>query len=142
MSQHVSIHYLLKADGPEGEELERTEEPLRFTLGADEVLPALEAHLVGMELGETKQFMIPCDQAFGPYDEDLMRDLPKHMFVSDEDPQGDFLEEGGIVMLTDEHDEDQAAMIVEIGNEKVTVDLNHPLAGEDLWYDVELVSVG
>lgn len=139
--QKISIKYTLKADGPDGEELEVTDEPLVFRLGQDEVLPVLEAHLIGMEVGDTSSFLVPCDQAFGAYDEQLIRKLPKHLFVDEDDPQGDMFEEGAIVMLTDQGGEDQPAMVVEIGNSEVTVDLNHPLAGEDLWYEVEVVSV-
>ena len=110
--------------------------PLEFTIGEEEVIPGLEQALIGMRPGEKKTVNIPCDQAYGPRDEELVMVVPRTDLPEDLDPEiGDVLE------VTDDDEGDFAVTVAEVSAESVTLDANHPLAGEDLIFELELVEI-
>ncbi|PKN44444.1 MAG: hypothetical protein CVU59_11615, partial [Deltaproteobacteria bacterium HGW-Deltaproteobacteria-17] len=97
-----------------------------------------ENAMVGMTVGETKTVTIPCDQAYGPHEEMMLLQVPRTHFPLDITPEvGQYLE------LTDATSHETAvAVVTHVGDDTITLDANHPLAGEDLTFDLELVKVG
>jgi FKBP-type peptidyl-prolyl cis-trans isomerase 2 len=111
-------------------------EPLEFTLGAGQVIPGFDAGICGMEIGEKKTIEIPSEQAYGPhYDEGVMV-VDRSEFPEDMHP------EVGDQLQMRQPDGSGMIVVVTCADEKsVTLDANHPLAGKDLIFDVELVAV-
>ncbi|RMF46604.1 MAG: peptidylprolyl isomerase [Deltaproteobacteria bacterium] len=110
--------------------------PLEFTIGGDEVFPALEQAIIGMQVGETRVVELSADQAFGQRDERGVVAVPRSEFPDDFD-----LEEHMMLELEGEDDQVYPAWITGIEADFVTLDTNHPLAGEDLRYELTLDSI-
>lgn len=110
--------------------------PMELTIGTDSFFPQIEAALVGMHTGEKKTIVIPAEAAFGDYDEDNVIVLARDQFPSDLVPEVDMDLE-----LNGENGESIVGTVVEVTDESVTLDANHPLAGEDLIFDIELVEI-
>jgi peptidylprolyl isomerase len=111
-------------------------EPLEFTLGADQMIPGFEKAILGMKVGETKTFTIPAKEAYGNHRDDLVMEIPRAELPENLNPQvGQQLQstrsDGMIIVVT----------VIEVSDTKITVDANHPLAGKDLTFEVELVSI-
>lgn len=110
--------------------------PMELTLGSGDFLPQVEEALVGMAPGEKKSVQIPAADAFGDYDEERVFSVPYSDLPDDLRPQ-----EGDELVLTGEDEEELAVCVTAVTAEGVTFDANHPLAGEDLTFEIELVSI-
>ena len=133
---HVRVNFTGKLDDGTIFASTMNDEPIEFTLGENEVLPAIEEAVEGMEAGETKSVRIPAEDAFGMRREDLVQEIPKASLPEDMEV------EVGQQLWVDELDEEPVAVsVVDISDSTVTIDANHPLAGEDLIFDLEVVDV-
>jgi len=110
--------------------------PMKIVLGADEFFPQIEEALVGMGIGEKKKIVIPAAEAFGEYDDTKLFSVP----VADL-PEDFEAEEGDELILSGEDDEEMGVTVVEKTAEEITFDANHPLAGNDLTFELELVEI-
>lgn len=110
--------------------------PMELLLGNDDFFPEVEEALIGMSPGEVKTVVIPAENAFGAYDENLVFPVDR-----DELPEELEVEVGDYLVMTDENDEETPVIVTEIGPDSVMMDANHPFAGEDLHYEVELVEI-
>lgn len=140
----VEIDYKLFVDDPEEKELieDTTEEgPLAFLFGAEPLLPRLEQALEGLEPGQEFSIAIPCDEAFGEEEEEAFITIPISDFVVDGELDEEMLEEGAVIPFEDADKEIIYGTVVERRGEEVVVDMNHPLAGEDLIYEGVIRSV-
>lgn len=132
----VSIHYTGRlADGTVFDS-SQGRDPLEFTLGGDEVIRGFEEAVVGMKEGERKTATVSPDEAYGPRREDLVLSIPRDRVPPDLDPEvGQYLrmrsEDGGTFDV----------MVAEVGEEAIHVDANHPLAGKELTFEIELVQI-
>lgn len=137
MGQTVRVHYTgTLNDGSEFDSSHKRGEPLEFTLGLDRMIPGFEKAVVGMAPGETKNVKIPAEEAYGERQEELIRDFPRTEF-----PPHIELEEG-LVLSADAPDGRRVRFkVLSFSDELVTLDGNHPLAGEDLTFEIELVEV-
>jgi peptidylprolyl isomerase len=111
-------------------------EPLQFTIGKGEIMPGFEEAVVGMNPGESKTADIPAEKAFGPYYEDMVVVVEKSDFPKNVEPEvGQTLpvsrSDGPAIDLT----------VTEVTDLEVTLDANHPLAGEDLRFEIELIDI-
>jgi len=111
-------------------------DPLVFSLGSGMVIPGFDAAVADLEVGGKTTVTIPADEAYGPHEDGLVQMVPKDFF------QGESPEVGWVVQLQSPDGAIMAASIEDISDEGVTLDLNHPLAGQDLIFDLELVEVG
>ena len=127
----VSVHYVGTLD--DGEEFDSSEgrEPLQFELGTGAVIPGFDAGVLGMAIGDTKTINIPVEDAYGERDEANIIEFP-----IDEVPE-EYRVEGIEVVMGN----GQPATVVEVGDEIVKVDVNHPLAGQALTFELELVEI-
>ena len=98
-----TIHYTLRADGPEGEIIEATvpEEPFTFEGGSDEILEDLEQAVKAAKVGDTVELLIPADRAYGPEMEGAFAVLPKTQFVDEEGMDDAVMNEGEVVVIRD-----------------------------------------
>lgn len=138
-----TIHYTLRADGPEGEIIEATvpEEPFAFESGSDEILEDLEEAVLKASVGDNFEVMIPCDRAYGPEMEGAFAVLPKTQFVDEDGMDDAVMAEGEVVVMQDDSGDELHGVVIAVGPDEVEVDFNHPLAGIDLHFTVQLMSV-
>jgi len=111
-------------------------DPLEFRLGAGEVIPGFEEAVIGMNEGAKKTVTLPSDQAYGPRREDLMIQVDRDKLPDDLKP------EVGQRLAVELGEEQRAVVVVtEVTDAAITIDANHPLAGEALTFDIELVGL-
>lgn len=142
----VTLQYDLYVDGENGQEemMEKAtaEAPLVYCHGEGMMLPAFERAMEGLAEGEAFDFRIPCEEAYGEYDTDGVLQLDKKMFYNGD---GEFDSErvyvGAIVPMNTADGQVINAQIAEITKEHVTIDLNHPLAGENLHFVGKVLNI-
>jgi FKBP-type peptidyl-prolyl cis-trans isomerase 2 len=110
--------------------------PIEFEAGKGMIIPGLEKELVKMKKGDKKTIKVKADEAYGQPQETLIRELPKGPV-----PEGMKLEKDAVIYLKTPQGQPLPAKIVEVKDETVVLDLNHPLAGKDLTFEVEVVEV-
>ncbi|MBI4145278.1 peptidylprolyl isomerase [Candidatus Woesearchaeota archaeon] len=111
-------------------------EPITFKLGSGEVIPGFENALEGMSVGQEKTVDIVPEQAYGPHHAQLVQEVPKDKF-----PPNVELKKGIIITLKAPTGQTLMAKVADLKGEKVTLDLNHPLAGQTLHFKVKLVGI-
>lgn len=132
----VKIHYTGMLDDGTVFDTSRNREALEVTIGTGTVIRGLEDALVGMSVGETKELEIAPDDAFGPRREELVIHVKKEGFPANIDP-----EEGMTLKLKGPEDAEVPAVITGVSEESVIIDANHPLAGKDLTFFIELADI-
>ena len=110
--------------------------PLEVTLGEGQVIPGLEADLIGMEQGAKSTVTIPCDQAYGPHRAEAIQTIDRGKV-----PAGLDIAVGSQLQARTTDGTMLPIRVVEVDDATVKVDANHPLAGKDLVFDVELVEI-
>ncbi len=110
--------------------------PLKFIIGKQEVIPGFDEAVEGMYQGETRTFMVPCEKAYGEKKEELIETVELSKLPADLE-----LQEGRQLEVTQEDDSVFHVMVVGLTGTHVTLDANHPLAGEDLTFEIELLAV-
>jgi peptidylprolyl isomerase len=111
-------------------------EPLEFTVGAGQVIPGFDNAVRDMEVGESKAFLIPCDDAYGQRDERLIQRVDRNMLPQDLQP-----EVGMMLASTLPNGEQIPVKVSEVTEAEIVIDANHPLAGQDLNFAIELVEI-
>ncbi|MBE0500778.1 MAG: peptidylprolyl isomerase [Desulfuromonadales bacterium] len=136
-SDRVTVHYTgTLADGSEFDS-SRTAEPLEFTLGDGQLIKGFDDAVTGMKVGEIKTVTIPAEQAYGVPNEEMVFAVERSQFAADVTP------ELGQRFQIDTPDGQQIVVaITEIDGDQITLDANHPLAGQDLTFELELMTIG
>lgn len=111
-------------------------DPLEFEVGSGMVIKGFDDGVTGMAVGEKKTIHIPFDQAYGPRNPEMVIDMPKDRFPADME-----IEVGMPLMMSDQQGHQMQVTITEIKEDSVVLDANHPLAGQDLIFDLELVEI-
>jgi peptidylprolyl isomerase len=132
----VKVQYTGTLD--DGTIFDKSEEgdPLEFTVGSEQVIPGFDKAVEGMSLNEEKSVIIKADDAYGQRDEALAKEFPPSFFPEDFNP-----EKGMVIGLQDQAGRSIPATITNISETGITVDLNHPLAGNDLTFDIKVVAI-
>ena len=132
----IKVHYHGKlVDGTTFDSSEGRE-PLEFEVGSGMVIPGFDEGVTGMAIGEKKTVHIPADEAYGPKQEDMIMEFPKERFPADMVP-----EVGMQLNMNNGQGQSFPVVIVEVQEAVVILDANHPLAGQDLIFDLELVEI-
>jgi FKBP-type peptidyl-prolyl cis-trans isomerase SlyD len=142
----VSAEYELFVDGETEGELELMEkateqQPLSFVYGVGMMLPKFEENLFGMQAGDKFDFVINTEDAYGEYDDESVLDLDRAIFEIDGKIDEEVIFEGNVVPLMDNEGNRVNAQVVTVTDTHVTVDLNHPLAGENLHFKGSVLEV-
>ncbi len=132
----VKVHYTGKLGNGEVFDSTADKEPLTFTLGEGTVIPGFEQALIGMNPGEEKTVKISAIRAYGPYQKQLVVDVDKEKFVDEIEP-----EIGQRFQVSQPDGTKFVVTVLSIEETKVTLDANHPLAGKDLTFDIQLLDV-
>jgi len=132
----VEVHYTGTLENGTVFDTSAGREPLKFTLGAGQMIPGFEQAVLGMKIGESKTVTIPADEAYGPYRDDMVQVINREELTNIPNPEvGQQLygsqPGGGTITGT----------ITNVTDTTVTVDFNHRLAGKDLTFEIELVSI-
>ncbi|HSB92058.1 MAG TPA: peptidylprolyl isomerase [Flavitalea sp.] len=133
----VKVHYHGRLTDGTTFDSSEGREPLEFKVGSGQVIKGFDDGVTGMEVGEKKTINIPVDQAYGAKNEEMVVNFPRTNFPEDLNP-----EVGMQLNMTNGSGQVIPVVIVEVGEEEVILDANHPLAGQDLIFDLELVSIG
>jgi peptidylprolyl isomerase len=132
----VKVHYHGRLNNGETFDKSEGREPLEFEVGSGMVIKGFDDGVTGMTVGEKKTINIPFVEAYGPLNPDMVIDMPKDRF-----PQDMALEIGMPLAMSDGQGQQFQVVIKEIKDEVVVLDANHPLAGQDLVFDLELVGI-
>jgi peptidylprolyl isomerase len=132
----VTVHYTGRLDDGTVFDSSEGREPLQFSIGSGNLIPGFEQAVVGMAPGESKTETIPAEQAYGPYYQERVlvverEQMPAEMPV-DIGLQLQIRQQGGQTI---------PVVVTDVSGSQVTLDANHPLAGEDLIFDIQLVSI-
>lgn len=132
----VKVHYTGKFEDGTVFDTSNERGPLEITLGSHDVIPGVENAVEGMQEGEKKQVTVPCEEGYGQHDEQQVLDVPKDKLPDDVEPQ-----EGMVLEGQTQDGNTIRLQVVEVAEDTVKVDANHPLAGKTLVFDLELAEV-
>lgn len=132
----VKVHYHGKLTNGTTFDSSEGREPLEFEVGGGMVIPGFDDGVTGMAIGEKKTIHIPADQAYGPKQEEMIMEFPRDRFPEDMVP-----EVGMQLNMSNGSGQNFPVTIAEVREVVVVLDANHPLAGEDLIFDLELVAI-
>ncbi len=131
----VAVHYTGKLNDGTVFDSSRDREPIEFTIGQQQVISGFDTAVAGMEPGQQQTITIAAEEAYGDRRDELIFAVPKEQFPEDVNP-----EEGQQLQMT-QGDQVAVVTVAEVGDDEVKLDANHPLAGKDLTFDIELVEI-
>lgn len=143
-NKSVAVTYDLNVgEGEERELMEKAtvEAPLKFIYGTGTMLPAFEKALVGLAVGDKFSFSLSPEDAYGEYNEDHVLDLPKSIFVVDGKFDDETIKEGNTLPMMDSNGNRMNGSVLEVKEDVVVMDFNHPLAGETLHFSGNVIDV-
>ena len=132
----VKVHYTGKFDNGTVFDCATDRDPLRFVLGIGQVIPGFEEAVMGMSVGESKTVKIPADKACGPHREEMVVLVDRRQFPAHIKP-----EVGQQLEVCELDDQWISVKVTGVSESEVTFDANHPLAGKDLTFEIELVEI-
>jgi FKBP-type peptidyl-prolyl cis-trans isomerase SlyD len=140
-NSHVKLAYVLKYDDANGDIIENVtpENPLEVTVGAEDLLEKFEEKILGLKNGDTFTFTLSPEDAYGNYDDEGIVSIPKAELM--EDVEGIEIEEADIIPIVTDDGDEMEAVVLEIDGDIVTLDFNHPLAGETLYFSGKIVEI-
>jgi len=132
----VKVHYTGTLKDGSVFDSSREREPLGFTLGAGQMIPGFEKAVEGMEVGQTVKAELTPEEAYGPHSEEMLVEVPKEQVPADINPvQGQQLQlqrqDGGVMNV----------VVTEVNEANIVLDANHPLAGKDLIFEIEMMEI-
>jgi len=132
----VRVHY--RGTLEDGSEFDSSagRDPLEFEVGSGQVISGFDAAVVGLEPGESVTVTVPAAEAYGEHQDEGVQTFPRDAFPPDASP-----EVGWAVELSGPDGQRVPATIAEVTDETIVLDFNHPLAGQDLTFEIELVEI-
>ena len=132
----VRVHYHGKLRTGETFDSSNGREPLEFTVGSGQVIKGFDEGVKGMQIGDRKTVEIPVEDAYGAKEDERILEFPKSQL-----PEDLTAEIGMQLMMSDGQGQQLPVTITEVREESIVLDANHPLAGKDLIFDIELVEI-
>ena len=132
----VKIHYTGRLEDGTVFDSSSDREPLEFTINQGQVIPGFEEAVLGMTPGESKTEKIPMDQAYGPHREEMVLEVSREQIPPDLNP-----EVGQQLQIQQANGQSVPVFVTDVTEAQITLDANHPLAGEDLTFDIQLVEI-
>ncbi len=139
----VSLTYELRVNDEKGEVVEKVEQnaPLTFLFGRGNLLPDFEANINGLKKGDPFSFMLEPEKAYGQVSEEAIVDLPKNIFEVEGKIDENLLKVGNNIPMQDNSGNRLNGIVLEIGDDAVKMDFNHPLAGDTLFFEGEVCNI-
>jgi FKBP-type peptidyl-prolyl cis-trans isomerase SlyD len=131
----VSMEYTLRVDG-EVIDSSEGQEPLQFLTGYGNIIPGLEREMMGMKVGESKDVVVLPAEGYGEYDDEAFMDVPRNEF-----PKDMAVEDGLELTVRDDQGHSRYARVDGVENDTVRLNFNHPLAGDELHFNVKVVNL-
>ena len=132
----VKVHYTGRLDDDTVFDSSVDRDPLEFTLGTGNIIPGFEAAVVGMSIGDAKTAQISVEQGYGPHREEMVMVIERAQMPADMQP-----EVGQQLQIQQQSGEAIPVIVTEVSDDEITLDANHPLAGEVLIFEIELVEI-
>jgi peptidylprolyl isomerase len=132
----VRVHYHGRLTNGTTFDSSEGRDPLEFKVGAGMVIKGFDNGVVDMTIGEKRTLNIPVEEAYGPKNDELIMEFPKENIPADLNPQV-----GMDLQMSNPQGQVFPVKVAAIGDTSITLDANHPLAGEDLIFDIELVEI-
>jgi len=132
----VKINYTGKLDDGTVFDTTKGREPLKFKIGEGKIIPGFEQGVIGMKPGESKSIKIPADKAYGPHRKEMVTSVPRTQFPPDIKP-----EVGQQLQIRQPNGQTIIVSVSDVSESTVSLDANHPLAGKDLTFDLQLVEI-
>lgn len=132
----IKVHYTGKLDDGSVFDSSADRDPLEFKLGENRIIRGFENSVIGMEPGGKSTVKIPAEEAFGPYKDEMIMEVKKEDLPTDLEPKI-----GQKFNLQQSDDQTIIVTVTEVTGDTVTLDANHPLAGKDLSFDIELLEI-
>jgi peptidylprolyl isomerase len=136
MGDRVKVHYTAKAEDMVIFDSKQQVNPLEFKIGDGQIIPAFESALIGMKAGDQKTINIQSDEAFGPYLDELITKVDKSQLPTNLD-----LEVGQQLQIQQPDGQVLLVKVLDITESDITFDANHPLAGKNITFDIDLVAI-
>jgi FKBP-type peptidyl-prolyl cis-trans isomerase SlyD len=138
----VTITYKLQESNKEGDIVQEVveNEPFVFLFGTEQVLPGFESNLQGKTTGDTFSFEIKSDDSYGPIDDEAIVTLPINIFMV-EGKLAEMVKIGEFLPMNDQEGNEMQGLVLEIGEETIKMDFNHPMAGLDLFFTGKVLDV-
>lgn len=143
-NKYVTLSYDLHVGEEEERELMESatkEAPLEFIFGTNSMLQSFEKQLEGKKAGDSFDFTLSPDEAYGDFDDDKILDLPKTIFEIDGEIDEELLFEGNTIPMMDADGNQLMGSVVEVKEDVVSMDFNHPLAGETMHFVGDVIDV-
>ena len=143
-NKYVTLAYDLHVDEGDDKELMESatkEAPLEFIFGTNSMLQAFEDQIEGKATGDTFSFTLTPDEAYGDYQDEKLLDLPKNIFQVDGEINEELLFEGNTIPMMDTEGNKLMGSVVEVKDDVVSMDFNHPLAGEIMHFTGSVLEV-
>ena len=139
----VSLVYELRVDDSNGEVIESLNDskPLTFIYGTGALLPKFESNIDGLKIGDPFSFGLKCEDAYGMATEEAVVEIPKNVFEVDGTFDSEMVKEGNPIPMMDGDGNRLNGIVVAVNAETVTMDFNHPLAGDDLHFQGNVIGV-
>ncbi len=139
----VTLTYDLRIDNENGEMVEQATEtkPLQFLYGAGTMLPKFESHLAGLHEGEPFSIHLSKNDAYGEVNHEAVVELPKHVFLVNDKFDDELIKVGNTVPMMSSNGQRLNGLVLDVNEETVKMDFNHPLAGEDLFFAGKVLEV-
>ena len=139
----VTLTYDLRIDDENGEMIEQAtvEQPLQFLYGAGVMLPKFETHLAGLKQEDPFQIKLEKADAYGEVNNDAIVELPKSVFLVNGEFDSEMISVGNTVPMMSSNGQRMNGLVLEVTDEIVKMDFNHPLAGEDLFFSGKVIEV-
>ncbi len=139
----VSLTYELRANEKTNDIVEKveTEKPLVFLFGSNQMLPAFEEKLAGLNCGDKFDFQLSALEGYGEIDSRAIVDVSKDIFMSNGEERNDLLFIGNTIPMRDSNGNRMDGKVVEIAENTVKMDFNHPMAGNSLFFTGEIVDL-
>jgi len=132
----VRVHYTGKTDDGIVFDSSREREPLEFTMGQGQLIPGFEKAVEGMKIGDSTTVRIPADEAYGEKRDDMVVDISRQQIPPDISP-----EIGMVLQMQQPNGMPLNVTVTNVSDDSVTLDANHPLAGQALTFDIELIEI-
>jgi FKBP-type peptidyl-prolyl cis-trans isomerase SlyD len=139
----VTLTYDLRLDDQNGDMIEQAnaDRPLRFIYGAGQMLPKFEAQLAGLKQGEPFEISLTKFDAYGEVNDDAIVELPRQVFMVDGNFDDEMVKIGNTVPMMTGDGQRMNGIVLEVSDQAIKMDFNHPLAGEDLHFQGEILEV-
>ncbi len=133
--KNVKVHYKGTLDDGSVFDSSEGRDPIEFQMGSGSLIPGFEAAVAEMEIDETRSVTIPSAEAYGDVNEDMVGEIPRSNLPDDIEP------EVGMVLSMHAPDGEMPVRVVAVDEENLTLDANHPLAGQNLTFELTLIEV-